>query len=62
VHHDEHRAALLCGNGAQRQQGTAPPGGAALPTMPILLSPASPAWAWAAGFAALPRASTPTGP
>ena len=23
VHHDEHRAALLCGNGAKRQQGTA---------------------------------------
>ena len=35
---------------------------AALPTMPILWSPASPAWAWAAGFAAQPRASTPTGP
>lgn len=33
-----------------------------LPTMPILWSPASPAWAWAAGFAALPRDSTPTGP
>ena len=40
----------------------APTGRAALPTMPIIWSPASPAWAWAAGFAALPRDSTPTGP
>ena len=37
-------------------------GRAAPPTMPILWSPASPAWAWAAGFAAPPRPSTPTGP
>ena len=45
-----------------RPAAFAPTGRAALPTMPTLWSPASPAWAWAAGFAALPRASTPTGP
>ena len=38
------------------------PIGSALPTMPILWSPASPAWAWATGSAAQPKASTLTGP